>query len=368
MMSARETTHCRNTLRTRTTFSALLCMSIALSGRIMRSGIHLKQNSYNFFSIVILLLVISMFSLYSRAQQVSAGGDCCDPSDCCTDVCGSGGTCSVSSANEPCCTSSDCTSGLACVNGVCGCVNSCASPSCPGYSAQECIPTCNPATSCTGCIPPSCSSYSSWNPTACACVYPQSNPSPIVIDTDGTGFSLTSVENGVMFDFYGTGKPIQIAWTAKGSTNGWLALDRNGNGKIDNATELFGNITEQPASDDRNGFLALAVFDQPENGGNGDGIIDSFDAIWSRLLVWIDSNHDGISQPNEIYHLDNIGIHSISLAYRESRRVDQFGNEFRYKGTLNLDKDDRASHKHKGDKVDRIIYDVFLTTVTTEKK
>lgn len=189
-----------------------------------------------------------------------------------------------------------------------------------------------------------------------------------MIDTDGTGFSLTSVENGVMFDFYGTGKPVQIAWTAKGSRNGWLALDRNGNGKIDNATELFGNITEQPASDDQNGFLALAVFDQPENGGNGDGIIDSHDAIWPRLLVWIDSNHDGISRPNEIYHLDNLGIHSISLAYRESRRVDQFGNEFRYKGTLNPDKNDRANHKHKGDKVDRIIYDVFLTTVTTEKK
>jgi hypothetical protein len=70
------------------------------------------------------------------------------------------------------------------------------------------------------------------------------------------------------------------------------------------------------------------------------------------LLVWIDANHDGISQPEELRHLDDIGIHSIGLMYTESRREDTYGNEFRYKGHLNPD---------KGDKVDRVIYDVILT-------
>src|SRR5215469_5351122 len=177
--------------------------------------------------------------------------------------------------------------------------------------------------------------------------------SPIVIDTDGSGFHLTSASEGVMFDFFGTGKPIQIAWTESGSTNGWLALDRNGNGTIDSAGELFGNITAQPPSNHPNGFLALAVFDLPENGGNGDGVIDSRDAIWPQLLVWIDSNHDGISQSWELHHLDDMGIHSIALRYVETPFTDAYGNHFRYRGSLNPD---------KGDDVDRVIYDVFLVT------
>ena len=169
----------------------------------------------------------------------------------------------------------------------------------------------------------------------------------------------TSAENGVLFDFFGDGSPVQIAWTAPGSTNGWLALDRNGNGVIDSAKELFGNFTEQPVSGDPNGFLALAVFDQPEEGGNGDGIIDDNDAIWPALRVWIDANHDGISQPNELYTLEQVGISAIDLKYTESRRTDQYGNVFRYKGRL---------VPIVQDLVRRVIYDVFLTTLDSVGK
>lgn len=176
---------------------------------------------------------------------------------------------------------------------------------------------------------------------------------PILIDTDGSGFHLTSPYGGVKFDFYGTGTPIQIAWTAGNSTNGWLALDRNGNGTIDNGSELFGNLTPQPkvAGKKPNGFLALAVFDTPAEGGNGDGLIDKRDKVWPRLLVWIDANHDGISQPGELHHLDDIGIHSIDLDYKNSWYLDQYANMFRYKGRLN-----RVAH----DAVSRVMYDVLL--------
>jgi hypothetical protein len=189
-----------------------------------------------------------------------------------------------------------------------------------------------------------------WDPATCTC----KGTSPIVIDTTGKGFSLTSAEDGVMFDFNGDGKPLKLSWTAADSGNAFLALDRNHNGRIDSAKELFGNITVQPPSPDPNGFLALAEFDKRENGGNGDGIIDWRDAVFSQLLLWIDANHDGISQPGELHSLPEMGIYSLALTYTESRRTDQFGNQFRYKAAVNPDPEDGES------KDGRITYDVFL--------
>jgi len=171
----------------------------------------------------------------------------------------------------------------------------------------------------------------------------------------GDGFFLTDADHGVRFDIAGTGNPIQIAWTVPGSKNAFLALDRDGSGVITSGKELFGNFTPQPASQHPNGFLALAEFDKPENGGNGDGIIDSRDAVFSQLRLWVDANHDGISQPGELHTLPEMSVFSISLDYSLSQRTDGFGNVFRYKARVNKGQNGDSD-------VGRAAFDVFFVT------
>lgn len=178
---------------------------------------------------------------------------------------------------------------------------------------------------------------------------------PIILDLAGRGYELTSAAEGVSFDFSGTGKPIRLSWTAAGWDGGFLALDRNGNGRIDNATELFTNITPQPAVPGKtgNGFLALAVYDLPANGGNGDGWIDAQDAIFSKLLVWVDKNHNGVSDPGELLTMQQAGIQAISLKYSLNKWKDAFGNTFRY-----------SAQSRTNTSPNQVVYDVLLQGAT----
>jgi hypothetical protein len=176
--------------------------------------------------------------------------------------------------------------------------------------------------------------------------------SPVIIDLNGHGFVLTSAADGVTFDISGTGQPVQMGWIAQGADNAFLALP-GPDGLVHNGQQLFGNFTPQPPSDHPNGFAALAVYDDPKNGGNGDGVIDSRDAVFASLRLWIDANHDGICQPGELHTLPSLGVNSISLKYKEADRTDQYGNQFRYKSKVNPDDPDAS-------RVDRAAYDVFF--------
>ena len=133
--------------------------------------------------------------------------------------------------------------------------------------------------------------------------------------------------SGSILDVDGTAE--QTAWTAAGDRLAFLAMDRNGNGTIDNGSELFGNKTTPT---DHNGFEALATL----SGNRGrKGYIDAEDALYAKLLLWVDANHNGVSEPEELTPFSALYAR-IGIGYSPHQRRDGFGNEFRYRGWAEL--------------------------------
>jgi T1SS-143 domain-containing protein len=127
---------------------------------------------------------------------------------------------------------------------------------------------------------------------------------PIILDLDHNGIALTTLDNGVSFDINADGHKDQIAWTA--GTDGILAYDVDGNGTIDNGSEIFSPHFAGGTYVD--GLAALATLDS-----NHDGKIDANDEAFSKLTIWQDLNHNGISDAGELSSLSDHQIASLSL-------------------------------------------------------
>jgi hypothetical protein len=183
----------------------------------------------------------------------------------------------------------------------------------------------------------------------CECGGPMSDcaQDPLILSLGDSALPLTDRVSGVRFDLNGDGRPEQTPWTHALRRDAFLVLDRNGNGRIDSGLELFGDATPQPEDEGKNGFRALAVFDDRFNGGNEDGRIDAHDRIFEHLRLWVDLNHDGTSQTSEMVRLADERVVGISLAYEPISREDRHGNRFLFRGKYGLSQG-----------ADRLVWDV----------
>ncbi|MFA7270036.1 MAG: hypothetical protein WC073_11875, partial [Sterolibacterium sp.] len=130
---------------------------------------------------------------------------------------------------------------------------------------------------------------------------------PLVLDLTDHGVQTQHLAAGIRFDLNATGDKIATGWLSSG--NGFLAIDRNHDGEINDGSELFGSgsrlRTGERAID---GFAALRDLDS-----NHDGVIDAADRQFKELKVWADQSMDGKSQANELHTLADMEIVRIDL-------------------------------------------------------
>lgn len=133
---------------------------------------------------------------------------------------------------------------------------------------------------------------------------------PMAIDLDGDGIDTIDINKSqIYFDVDEDGFREQTGWISK--KEAILAIDKNGNGIIDNQSEMFG-------SKDKTGFEELKELDT-----NGDGIIDSKDTDFNKIRLWQDLNENGVTDDGELKTLSEAGIISINT---NSTKVDELNN------------------------------------------
>ena len=143
---------------------------------------------------------------------------------------------------------------------------------------------------------------------------------PLVVDLDNDGFDMLNSENGVHFDLDGDKLKEKTTWISK--KDGFLSIDLDGNGKIDNGAELFGDtFMLADGKYARSAIEALTSLDK-----NKDGVIDAKDEVYSKLRIWRDENGNGISEAGELKSLADYNITSININDVKDENVDINGS------------------------------------------
>lgn len=126
--------------------------------------------------------------------------------------------------------------------------------------------------------------------------------SPIVLDLNSDGIDTINLKDSTaFFDIDNDGVQERTGWL--NPDDGFLFLDKNINGIVDNQSELFGGKRGE-------GFEKLSSFDS-----NKDRVIDSEDDACEEIQVWVDNNSDGLSTVDEIFSLVDQNIESIDLNF-----------------------------------------------------
>ncbi|MEO8061114.1 MAG: hypothetical protein ABI821_00050 [Pseudomonadota bacterium] len=159
-----------------------------------------------------------------------------------------------------------------------------------------------------------------------------SNCDPIVIDLGNDGLNLGAPGVGVYFDVDADGVRDHVQWLRRGGDEGFLAIDRSGNGLVDDGAELFGVGTPMVIRGGfaPNGFVGLAQYDARQLGGNDDGFITAADAVWPQLRIWVDVDADGVSTYDEMRTLRSYGISSLETIPKLRKHFDAAGNVIPY--------------------------------------
>ena len=152
---------------------------------------------------------------------------------------------------------------------------------------------------------------------------------PLVLDLDGDGIETVGSRklNGAVFDHDGDGIRTATGWVK--ADDGLLVVDRNGDGIINDGTELFGDSTLlADGTKAKDGYAALREFDS-----NSDGRVDAQDKHFNQLRVWRDLNQDGICQTNELFTLEQVGVKALNLANKNTNTNLGNGNTLAQSGS-----------------------------------
>jgi hypothetical protein len=179
---------------------------------------------------------------------------------------------------------------------------------------------------------------------------PSTNCATIVSTNPNSPYALTGVENGVLFDIDDDGDLDRVAWTEPATDVAFLAIDRDGDGRISSGGEMVGDRTVPGVANAPNALMRLA---SPERTS---AILDIDNPLFAKMRLWRDANHNGQSEASELAPAED-ELSTIGLGYEPHRRLDSHGNQSRFRGFVHVrtapgrnmpltPEDDRARVRH----------------------